>query len=398
MSWGPLTVAAGGAMALLLGFLIPFPATLFNKTVDANQDEISRWLAALRRRAGGVPFGLGRWLNGLFGVLVFLVLSALVFGFLSPSFGLDRDSVAVFLGLLIGLAFITATFDLPLRVFHRTVTGDLGRLRALWWTLPVAVACVVISRLANFEPGYLYGLVITIAFATEVAEPQEGLGVWFASAWLLGLSVVAWLLLGAARSAGGDPWISTIVQTALVMFVVAGIETLAVGLIPLRFMPGHPVYETRRKAWFVMFALAVIAYLLILVDPFDRLPLRQQPHPDDHGRGLPGRFRDRVGRDVGLLPFPPGTCRRGSTGRGARDRRRRIRGRGRTGVADGAGGGPGNKPGRPIPRATSPDAPAYDRPSWLFSRRTWTRGATSAAPTPHRCGRWWPTCGHERWR
>jgi hypothetical protein len=100
-----------------------------------------------------------------------------------------------------------------------------------------------------------------------VSEPQEGLGVWFASAWLLGLSVVAWLLLGAARSAGGDPWISTIVQTALVMFVVAGIETLAVGLIPLRFMPGHPVYETRRKAWFAMFALAVLAYLLILVDP-----------------------------------------------------------------------------------------------------------------------------------
>jgi heme exporter protein C len=60
-------------------------------------------------------------------------LSALVYGFLSPSFGLDTNSLALFLGLLVGLAFITAAFDLPLRIYHGRTSkaGDLVTLFGL---------------------------------------------------------------------------------------------------------------------------------------------------------------------------------------------------------------------------------------------------------------------------
>jgi hypothetical protein len=61
--------------------------------------------------------------------------------------------------------------------------------------------------------------------------------------------------------------LSLFLQTVLVTFVVAGIETLAVGLLPMRFLPGHPLYQWKRGAWFAVFALSVMGYLLILVDP-----------------------------------------------------------------------------------------------------------------------------------
>jgi hypothetical protein len=275
------TVAAGALLALLIAFLIPFPGTLFNKTVEANYAEIQGWLKGARDRWNGLldslavgPLGavrrpLGRALAGRAGVLVFLALTALVYGFLSPSFGFDWNSAALFLGLLVGLAFITAAFDLPLRIYHgrRSEAHDSGVLRALWWTLLIAVICVAISRLAGFQPGYLYGLIISIVFVTEISAREEGIGTWLASAWLLALSVVAWILLAIVRQQSTDPWLSLFLQTVLVTFVVAGIETLVIGLLPMRFLPGHPLFRWRKSLWFALFALSVFGYLLILVDP-----------------------------------------------------------------------------------------------------------------------------------
>jgi hypothetical protein len=268
-------------IALLIAFLVPFPGTLFNKTVEANYAEIQGWVAGARGRwnglldrlaigpLGAVRRGIGRALMGRFGVWIFLALSALIYGFLSPTFGLDANSLALFLGLLIGLALITAAFDLPLRFYHRrrSKAHDAGVLRALWWTLAVALICVVISRLSGFQPGYLYGLIVSIVFVTEITTRDEGIGTWLASLWLLALSVVAWLLLAFVRGQTFDPWVSLFVQTVLVTFVVAGIEALVIGLLPMRFLPGHPLYKWRRSMWFPLFVLAVFGYLMILVDP-----------------------------------------------------------------------------------------------------------------------------------
>jgi len=274
-------IAGLSLLALLIAFLVPFPGTLFNKTVEENYEEIQGWIAGLRRRWNsmldrlfggplkGVRRGASRLIQGRFGVWIFLGVSALVYGFLSPTFGFDSMSLALFLGLLVGLAFITAAFDLPLRIYHgRTSRAhDRGVLRALWWTLLVAVICVVISRLADFQPGYLYGLVVSIVFVTEISKRDEGIGTWLASAWLLVLSFIAWVLLALVRQGTFDPWLALFLQTVLVTFVVAGIETLAVGLLPMRFLPGHPLFQWRRGMWFVVFALSVMGYLLILVDP-----------------------------------------------------------------------------------------------------------------------------------
>ena len=260
---------------------MPFPGTLFNKTVEANYAEIQGWIAGLRGRwnrlldrlavgpLGGLRRRLGPAVHGRLGVFVFLALSALVYSFLSPTFGLDPNSAALFLGLLVGLAFITAAFDLPLRFYHRRHAEghDAGVLRALWWTLLVAIICVVISRLAGFQPGYLYGLIISIVFVSQISTRHEGIGVWLASAWLLVLSVIAWILLAVVRQTNADPWLSMFLQTVLVTFVVAGIETLVIGLLPMRFLPGHPLFRWRKSVWFVLFALSVMGYLLILVDP-----------------------------------------------------------------------------------------------------------------------------------
>ncbi len=258
---------------------MPFPGTLFNKTVESNYQEILGWFAPIRERwkrfrgaltrgAIGLPArAMGRLVGGPFGVIVFTAATAVVYGFLSPGFGLNSSSAAMYIGLLIGLFFIILAFDLPLRLYHRRRAGEAGRLAALWWTLLVAAICVAVSRLADFQPGYLYGLIVSIVFTTELTTRDEGIGVWLASIWLLLLSIISWVLLDVARQAGGDPWILLMITTVLATFVVAGVETLVVGLLPMRFLPGRPLYEWRRLVWFLLFAASVFAYIVVIVDP-----------------------------------------------------------------------------------------------------------------------------------
>ena len=55
--------------------------------------------------------------------------------------------------------------------------------------------CVVISRVAEFQPGYVYGMIIGITFSRQLAKARAGKIDAVAAAGALALAVVAWLLL-----------------------------------------------------------------------------------------------------------------------------------------------------------------------------------------------------------
>ena len=107
------------------------------------------------------------------GIVGFVALSALLYAFLDPTFGFSLVSVATFLGLAIGLLVVLVAYGTPLALFSRT--HHLGlTIRALPATIGIAVICVLVSRLTNFQPGYLYGLIVGFFFIHGVSEQVEG--------------------------------------------------------------------------------------------------------------------------------------------------------------------------------------------------------------------------------
>ena len=86
-------------------------------------------------------------------------------------------------------------FELPLVLFQRRVNKDAGRLRVQPLTIFIGIACVVISRIADFQPGYLYGLVAAYAFARELPLRDEGRANAITAIWMLVVALGAWLLL-----------------------------------------------------------------------------------------------------------------------------------------------------------------------------------------------------------
>jgi hypothetical protein len=273
ISVDPVVVATGVAAAGGVVLLVPFPGALFNSTWEANAAEIGRWGRGLRRRLGRILPGRGE--DGRFwkrpaGIGAFFVISAVIYSFLDPTFGPGDvgASLITFAGMLAALVAGTLVFALPTLIFRWLHTREIGRLRVLPGTIAVAAACVLITRLTGFQPGYLYGLVIGLVFATELAAAAEGRGAFIAAAWMLAVALAAWMALIPVGSAAADGAIGPmILQATLTTLVVGGLEGVAIGLLPLRFLPGEAVLAWSRRAWAILFGIGVFAFLHVLVNP-----------------------------------------------------------------------------------------------------------------------------------
>src|SRR5205807_605877 len=115
------------------------------------------------------------------------------------------------------------------------------------------------SRLLHFQPGYLYGLIIGLAFATELANNDSGRLAAASTVVMLAAGMAAWLGWAALQhhAAASNPGLVVVVaDTALATVVVTCIESAVITLLPIRFMAGATVVAWSRPIWAAMFAVS----------------------------------------------------------------------------------------------------------------------------------------------
>jgi hypothetical protein len=310
----PVVVAQSVAVTAGVIVLVPFPSALFNNTLEENYAEVMGWLARIsaaanrlwdrlvawvrrqiqaRRKpttdeapdmtvghpmsAGPVPIDpdssaesvapADPWRSPL-RIAGFVVLTALLYAFLDPSFGLSLGSLGELIGLALGLFAVMFAWGVPLYLMTRRDRLPLT-VRALPATLIVGVACVLISRFANFQPGYLYGLIVGFFLAHGTDRALEGRAKAVAAATTLVVALVAWVALIFLRQpgAGGDEFTTVLVQAAAVTVVVAGLENAVFAMLPLRFMPGEAVFNWNRWVWILLMALGLFGFVHVLLNP-----------------------------------------------------------------------------------------------------------------------------------
>ena len=262
ISTSPAVVLQSALLAALLVFLMPFPSQLFNSTLETHEAEVRRWLRLDRLGAAARGFA-GFWASWP-GVVVFTALAALLYGFLDPSFGLDQQSIATFLGMLLGIVLVTVAFAVPTVLSHRR-HGDRPTLAVVPVSLLIGVICVLISRITSFQPGYLYGLLIGLAFARELSAAEEGRATAVGAALMLAVAFIAWLALGGLPD--GEGFGLAVLRTALAALMVAGLEGVVFGLLPMRFLPGEALYSWNRVLWGSLLLVGGFAFFHILINP-----------------------------------------------------------------------------------------------------------------------------------
>ena len=194
----PVHTLIGAAITLGVILFITFPSQLFNRTFEENYDEIREitlrrlgWLRRFRRDAereaegcsGSAPSRPSSW-----GAPPWAASTIAGFGFNLRS---AATYVAVVLSILVGIAVGATVGAVYRRLRHHPVEA---RFHALPAGLAVAATCVLISRLSSFEPGYLYGVIASLAFQGTLAKNEQGHAVALSAIAGLTVAVVAWLV------------------------------------------------------------------------------------------------------------------------------------------------------------------------------------------------------------
>jgi MFS family permease len=262
VSTDPIVIMQSALLAALLVLLMPFPSQLFNSTLENHEDEVRRWFRL--DRLGGTAASVGAFWASWPGVIVFTLIAALLYGFLDPTFGTDLASLATFLGMLVGIVLVTAAFAVPVVIAHRR-HEDRPTIKVVPLSLLIGVACVLLSRLTGFQPGYLYGLLIGLAFARELSATEDGRATAIGAALMLAVAFGSWLLLGWLPE--GEGFGISVVRTALAALMVAGLEGVVFGLLPMRFLPGESLYRWNRVLWAALLGIGGFAFFHILINP-----------------------------------------------------------------------------------------------------------------------------------
>jgi hypothetical protein len=205
--------------------------------------------------------------------LIILVITGIVYGFLSPDFGLDAGSLVLFGSIVVGVGFVTFLTEgggalLASRRFHAPASIRLYVAAVL-----IAIICVVLSRLMDFQPGIMYGFIASnVIAATVVLDRRRGAYlVLIPTLALLAASLLAWLVIPAFQPADGSTgtWWQVLLQAALVTVFVAGIEGAFYAMIPITFMDGATVFEWSKVVWAGLFGFATFLFWHLLLNQND---------------------------------------------------------------------------------------------------------------------------------
>jgi hypothetical protein len=312
----PGRIVASAAISIAALLFITFPANLFNKTFEENYDVIAAWweprLRRFRRKpgssaadaakssaavdaeglaatAGAAPAAAAetgatpaaaagvatevatesnrdRW---TFGVVV--VAGAILGGLLNPKFGANSASVNSFIATLLSVLVGTVVGTAVGFAYRRRKKYDVTRhFEALPAGLAIAALCVILSRVSDFQPGYLYGVVCGVAFAGTLKKNESGHLVALGHLATIAVAVIAWFVWvpvnhAALHHTGVFPLV--ILDDLLASLFVGGLVGSVINLIPVRFMPGHTLASWHRGAWMAVFGIAAFGMTEIVVFP-----------------------------------------------------------------------------------------------------------------------------------
>jgi streptogramin lyase len=268
------TLAVGGAISIGAILFLTFPSQLFNLTFQENYAEIREWWARSTRRL--VPRRRKRIASArasrdwaAFGGV--LLLGSLAGSLLDPHFGASMTSVDTYIAIVLAISAGIAVPAAVTALYHRVRHEDRAwRPRALVGGLAVAAVCVLVSRLTQFQPGYLYGVICGISFTAKLGKVEKGHVIALSTLTTMIVAIAAWVLwvpVQRVATQSGASFALVVLDDFLASMFVGGLVGTTIGLLPLRFLPGWDLREWHSGAWLGCFAFAVLAVVEVLLIP-----------------------------------------------------------------------------------------------------------------------------------
>lgn len=261
----PIVVGAAAASSLALLFLVAFPAEILNSTLDENYERIFGklpkarlpWLDRLRKRLKKTP---------VVGGLALTTLAALILSFADPHFGFDLASLRLFLACAIGMFVLGFVANAVTGIVIRRRWSITSVIELQPFGLVVALLGVILSRVLDFAPGLLVGLVLALSLSASATLKEESRAVITWAGVILGLSIVSWIIYSiiAGETAPGT-FTGALVDDSLVAIATEGVSGLIIGLLPIGFLDGRQLFKNSRWQWVITYMITLVAFFTIVV-------------------------------------------------------------------------------------------------------------------------------------
>jgi hypothetical protein len=283
----------GGGITMAVLLFIAFPANIFNQTFSDHYAEIMSYVDRIRRRLRhplgpsratapaspttasptteetSTPEAPGRVSRAWFALT--LLVGAILGGLLNPKFGLNSHTLEGLIATLIAFSvgaivswYIAKTF----RRVHKYPSHTY--LRALPMGLVIAAACVLVSRLSHFEPGYLYGVVVSIAFIESMEDRHSVHLIAISTLSTLAVGLLAWFAwipVNHFALESGSNVVEVILDDALASIFAGALIGSVIGLLPLEGLPGGHLSKWRKDVWGVIFFVALFLLIEVELNP-----------------------------------------------------------------------------------------------------------------------------------
>ena len=256
----PAVIGTNLMLALITLIVMLMTAAIFNQTLEENDRELRtalHWLAAPFRAINGLFGGIGAtigssWMRTAIGPLVALGLAALLFAFEDPTFGFNDETVVLTLSFLAAFVALTYVYEGG-QLLMTNRYGVPAAIQIFPTGVIIAIVFVLVSRIQGFQPGLVFGFIAahTLTAPAVMTREQQGKQVLWPALAMLSVCVIAWLLASPARDLAqdGDSMWAALPEGIAVGVFVAGIESLFLTMIPIKFMDGHKLISWSKPAW-----------------------------------------------------------------------------------------------------------------------------------------------------
>ncbi len=261
----PWIVGTAAAIGLVLLLLIAFPAELLNSTISEQYPRFSRRLPAVR-----TPWWdrFTDWLKRtpIVGGIAITGLAAFIFGFADPGFGFDITSLRLVLSCALALFVVGYLASSISGAIIRRAWGLATVIELKPLGLVLTVLGVVISRVLEFAPGFLIGLILGITLIGKTTVAQQAKAALVQVGVVFMLAMLGWLGYSFVVAAlEPNSFVTALSFDTLVAVTAEGITALFIGLLPFKFLDGQVIFQHSKVAWSATYALVAAAFVMIIV-------------------------------------------------------------------------------------------------------------------------------------
>lgn len=270
----PIRLLWAVGMGALFLLLVAIPAEVLNSTLEANAHRwrwMYAWALPLVNRVSTFVSTLPAWGSS---APVVIVVTSIAFGFADPDFGFDLTSLRLVASLAIGLLLVVY---LP-SMITAALLGRRWQVPSAIITQPgaiiIAVLGVIASRMLDFSPGLLVGLVLGIELAASARAADQRRAIVTRMLVTLGVSIAAWIaytVITTSLAGSDETFLSVFTTETLVAAVHEGITGLLVALLPLTFLDGRKLFDSSKLVWVAMAGPTAIAFALLVLPTSERL-------------------------------------------------------------------------------------------------------------------------------